>query len=106
MGLLTNANSRLAQSRNMITIKSTVSFQGPCLVGIIQMGLAIVRDIITVGPHHDSRVVVLWVGRPLVGDIRLLRVPYGHMAVMLEGGGAGPQGGYTSGSGLKRGVYL
>lgn len=65
------------------------------------MGLPMVRDIIAVGPHHNGGVVVLRIGGPLVRDIGLLRVADDDMAVVLEGGGAGPEGGYAGGGGLE-----
>lgn len=103
---LTNPGGRLAQPRNVVTIEALVPLQRPRLVGIIQLRLSVVRRILTVRPHNYGGVVVLRISGPLVRDVGLLRVADGDVAVVLEGGGAGPERGNARGRGLKGGVDL
>lgn len=90
----------------MVAIEALVPLQRPRLVGIIQLRLSVVRDILTVRSDNYCGVVVLRIGGPLVRDVGLLRVADGDVAVVLEGGGAGPQGGNARGCRLKRGMDL
>lgn len=85
----------------MVAIEALVSLQSPRLVSVVQLRLPVMRDVLPVGPHDHGGIVVLWVGRPLVRDVGLLRVADGDVAVVLEGGGASPEGGNTRGRGLK-----
>ncbi len=90
----------------MVTIEALVSLQSPRLVSVVQLRLPVMRDVLPVGPHDYGRVIVLWVGRPLVRDVGLLREADGDVTVVLKGSGAGPEGGNARGRGLKEGVDL
>lgn len=71
--------------------KEAIPFKRPSFVGVVQMGLPEMGNIVAVRTYHDGGVEVLGRRGPLVGNVSLFRVPDDNVAVMLQGGGASPE---------------
>lgn len=88
-----NAHSTPAQARYPASIEARRPFQSPGLICVVEMGLLIIGNGLPIAVDHNRRVVVLWASRPLIGDVHLLGISSDDIALVLQSGGARPQGG-------------
>lgn len=82
------------------------ALQSPSLVGVIQMGLAVVGHCFAIAVDSDCRVVILGVRRPVQRRIYLFGVSHDDGAVMLEGCIPSPERADTRAGFFKMGRYV
>jgi hypothetical protein len=86
-----DAHSRLSQAIEVAVIEAA-PFLGPGIIGVVQMGLSIVCDRLSVAVDYKEGVVPLSRDDPVLEDVHAFGVADGYSTVVLECGGSGPQG--------------
>ncbi len=102
---LTDTHCCLAKARD-VAAKKPGALKGPSLVGIVEMRLAVVCHILSLGADDDGGIIVLGTSGPFVGNISRLGVADSNGALVFQGCTTSPERTDASTRGLKKRVYF